>query len=413
MSAVSETAQPYRDPLAPFFAHSVSAAGLDRVLQAVRRHLSMDVVFISRFRESDRVLDYLDAEPGCALRQGQAIPLSQGYCLKVFRGELPGFIPDTSLVAAAMEIPETLGIPIGSHLSVPIVLANQRLFGTLCCFSYRPVATLTERDMDVLRAFAEFLAFHFDAAAQREDQEATIAHDVRLAMAADSLRIVFQPVYGIAQRSIHAFECLSRFDAEPRRPPDQWFSAAHAVGLGLELELHAIHKALAALQAFPRSARFNLNCSPELIISGVLQPLLDDGTDFSRLVLEVTEHAIVNDYAALAQSLGPFRKRGAGLAVDDAGAGYSSMRHILNLQPEVIKLDMSITQSIHSDGHRRALAKGLISFAHEIGSVLVAEGVEDAAELDVLGQLGVDYAQGYYLAMPLGLDDALRVLREG
>ncbi|SFF02559.1 sensor domain-containing phosphodiesterase [Paracidovorax wautersii] len=407
MSAPPGPSPHYTDPLAPFFEHSVGAAGLERVLHAVRRHLSMDVAFVSRFRETDRVLDHLDAEPGCPLRAGQAIPLSQGYCLKVFRGELPAFIPDTSLIPAAMAIPETLAVPIGSHLSVPIVLANQRLFGTLCCFSYQPVATLTERDMDVLRAFAEFLGFHFDAAARSEEQQATVAHDIRMAMAADSLRIVFQPVYGIAQRRIHGFECLARFDAEPRRPPDQWFSAAHAVGLGMELELHAIHKALAALQAFPHDVRLNVNCSPELIISGTLQPLLDDGTDFSRVVLEVTEHAIVNDYAALAQALGPFRARGARLAVDDAGAGYASMRHILNLQPEVIKLDMSITQSIDRDSHRRALAKGLISFAHEIGSQLVAEGVEQAAELDVLSQLGVDFAQGYYLARPLALEEAV------
>ncbi|WP_311222212.1 MULTISPECIES: EAL domain-containing protein [unclassified Acidovorax] len=403
----ARSAPPYIDPLAPFFEHSVSAAGLERVLQVVRRHLSMDVAFISRFQETDRVLDYLDSEPGCVLWRGQALPLSEGYCLKVFRGELPEFIPDTAQVPEAMAIPATTGIPIGSHLSAPIVLENKRLFGTLCCFSYQPVASLTERDMDVLRAFSEFLGFYFDAAAKREQEKETIAHDIHMAMAADRLRIVFQPVYDLAQRRIHGFECLSRFDIEPLRPPDQWFNAAYSVGLGRELELHAIHKALSVLQDFPGGVEFNVNCSPELIISGALQSLLEDGTDLSRVVLEVTEHAIVTDYAALADGLGPFRARGAMLAVDDAGAGYSSMRHILNLQPEVIKLDMSITQSIDRDNHRRALAKGLISFAHEIGSMIVAEGVEQASELEALQLLGVDFAQGYYLAKPLALEEAL------
>jgi len=402
----------YKDPLAPFFEHSVGAAGLDRVLQVVRRHLSMDVAFISRFRETDRVLDHLNAEPGCVLRQGQVIPLSVGYCQKVFEGNLPGFIPDTARVPGAVEIPETAEIPIGSHLSAPILLENRRVYGTLCCFSYQPVQSLTERDMEVLHAFAEFLGFYFDAEAKHELQQENVERDVRMAMAADSLRIVFQPVYDIARRRIHGFECLSRFDVEPRRPPDQWFNAAHGVGLGMELELLAIRKALAALPAFPDSVQLNVNCSPALIISGTLEPLLYDGTDLSRVVLEVTEHAIVTDYVALAEALEPFRARGAVLAVDDAGAGYSSMRHILNLQPEVIKLDISITQSIDRDNHRRALAKGLISFAHEIGSLIVAEGVEKAPELDVLRQLGVDYAQGYYLARPLSLDDALYRARE-
>jgi len=402
----------YKDPLAPFFEHSVGAAGLDRVLQVVRRHLSMDVAFISRFRDTDRVLDYLNAEPDCVLQQGQAVPLSVGYCQKVSDGELPGFIPHTALVPGAVAIPETASIPIGSHLSAPILLENRRVYGTLCCFSYQPVDSLTERDMEVLHAFAEFLGFYFDAEAKHEQQQENVTRDIRMAMAADSLRIVFQPVYDIAQRRIHGFECLSRFDIEPRRSPDQWFNAAHGVGLGMELELLAIRKALFALPAFPASVQLNVNCSPALIISGALQPLLYDGTDLSRVVLEVTEHAIVTDYAALAEALEPFRARGAVLAVDDAGAGYSSMRHILNLQPEVIKLDMSITQSIDRHSHRRALAKGLISFAHEIGSLIVAEGVEKAPELDVLRQLGVDYAQGYYLARPLSLSDAVYRARE-
>ncbi|AVS82938.1 diguanylate phosphodiesterase [Paracidovorax avenae] len=401
----------YSDPLAPFFEHSVSATGLERVLQVVRRHLSMDVAFISRFQESDRVLEYVDGDADCVLRPGQAIPLGSGYCLKVIRGELPEYIPDTSRVPAAMEIPETKSIPIGSHLSTPIVLEDKRLFGTLCCFSHAPVPSLAERDMDVLRAFAEFLGFYFDAAARREKEQEAVARVIRTAMQGGHLRIVFQPVYDLARRSLHSFECLSRFDVEPLRPPDQWFSAAHSVGLGMDLELHAIRRALASLACFPADVPFNVNCSPDFILSGRLQSLLEDGTDLSRVVLEVTEHASVNDYAALAEALQPLRAQGARLAVDDAGAGYCSMRHILQLQPEIIKLDMSITHSIDRDIHRRALAKGLISFAHEIGSQIVAEGVEEAAELETLGRLGVDFAQGYYLARPLALQDAVLAAR--
>lgn len=149
-----------------------------------------------------------------------------------------------------------------------------------------------------------------------------------------------------------------------------------------------------------------MNSSPELILTGRLHPLLDQMADLSRLVLEITEHAAVHDYVALALSLSPFRRRGARLAVDDAGAGYSSMRHILNLAPEIIKLDISLTQHIDSDAKRRALAKGLTSFAHEIGSLVIAEGVERPEELDMLQRLGVDCAQGYLLSKPLELEAA-------
>lgn len=129
--------------------------------------------------------------------------------------------------------------------------------------------------------------------------------------------------------------------------------------------------------------------------------------DLSRITLEITEHAIIEDYTALTNALAPLRQQGMRLAVDDAGAGYSSMKHILQLQPDLIKLDMSLTRGIHQDRNRRALAKGLVGFAHEIGSQVVAEGVETAEELATLRDLQVDYAQGYLLGKPLAEADAL------
>ncbi|WP_045770375.1 sensor domain-containing phosphodiesterase [Xanthomonas albilineans] len=397
--------------LANFFEHSMGDSGLDRVLGVVRRHLSMDVAFVSRFQGDTRIIDHVDSEGYPLLNRGQSIPIDAGYCMKVVNGELPEFIPNTAHIPAAIAIPETHAIPIGSHLSTPIVLEDKRVFGTLCCFSHHPVASLTERDMDMLRAFSEFLGFYFDSVERQKREQESVAQDIRAAMENDALSIVFQPVYGIAKPHIHGFECLSRFNMQPGRSPDKWFNAAHSVGLGLDLELHAIDKALKELARFPDDISFNLNCSPELIISSRLLPLLGC-VDASRIVLEITEHDIVNDYAALAEALNPVRALGVRVAVDDAGAGYSSMRHILNLQPDFIKLDISLTKTIDQDKNRKALAKGLINFAHEIGSEVVAEGVEAASELETLQQLGVDYAQGYYLAKPMQRDDATRLAYE-
>ncbi|MDR6354479.1 EAL domain-containing protein (putative c-di-GMP-specific phosphodiesterase class I) [Pseudomonas psychrotolerans] len=142
-----------------------------------------------------------------------------------------------------------------------------------------------------------------------------------------------------------------------------------------------------------------------------MELLLQAAPDLSRITLEITEHAIVKDYAALANALTPLRLLGVKVAVDDAGAGYSSMRHILQLQPDIIKLDMSLTQHIHEDRSRRALARGLVNFAHEIGSQVVAEGVEAAEELVCLRDLQVDFAQGYHLARPMAAADALALIR--
>jgi EAL domain-containing protein (putative c-di-GMP-specific phosphodiesterase class I) len=119
-----------------------------------------------------------------------------------------------------------------------------------------------------------------------------------------------------------------------------------------------------------------------------------------RVVLEVTEHAPVSDYGRLNGSLGALRARGVRLAIDDAGSGFSSLQHILRLAPDFIKLDMALTRDVDNDLARRALAAALISFAAEIGAVIVAEGIETRAELETLRELGVRFGQGYYLARP-------------
>jgi GAF domain-containing protein len=132
------------------------------MLHTVRKHLGMDIAFISHFRQTDRVFEHVDADGVAPIVQGQAIPLEDGYCLKIVRGELPELIPDTSQVPAAMAIPATRAIPIGSHLSVPIQLSNGDTYGTLCCFSRAANATLGDRDLRMMRALGEVLGSRID-----------------------------------------------------------------------------------------------------------------------------------------------------------------------------------------------------------------------------------------------------------
>ncbi len=397
---------PAPHPLFELLSGEISDRELRRCLRVVRLHLGMDVAFLSRFRETDRVLDHVDGPPDGPIHEGQILPFADGYCLGVVRGELPQLIPDTSLVPAARCIPATWEIPIGSHMSVPIQV-NGRVYGTLCCFSFLPRPELGERDIGMLRAFAEIFALRLhEVDAHKLERQAMIG-EIDAALAAGAPRIVFQPLYALQGLQLHGFECLSRFDVAPQRGPAQWFQQAELAGVGIRLELHVLAKALAHLRRFPPQYRLSVNLSPELMTSAALAGLLGDDAEVARLTLEITEHAIVRNYQTLAQALAPLRARGAQVAVDDAGAGYASMRHILQLQPDVIKLDMSITQGIHSDRSRRALAKGLTNFAHEIGIQVVAEGVETAQELDALRELQVDLVQGYFLSRPLSEETAL------
>jgi len=168
--------------------------------------------------------------------------------------------------------------------------------------------------------------------------------------------------------------------------------------------------ALQGLQSLPDDSYLTMNCSPQTILGGRLPALLA-GNPPGRLVLEITEHAEVEDYDALHAQLQPLRAQGVRLAIDDAGAGYSSLRHILRLRPDMIKLDMSLVRDIDRDAERRALASAIIAFARETHKEVIAEGVETLAELEALKALQVDKVQGNLLSRPLPRDDALRLPR--
>ena len=379
---------------------SATEAGcVDRVLRAMRIHLGMDVAFVSHFRRIDRVFTHVDSASSVPLSPGDVLEMSAGYCRGVVSGELPGLIRDTGQLPAAMAVPQTPGLPIGAHMSVPIHLSDGRLYGTFCCFSHAPDPGLTERDLKMMRVFAELIAERLES-----DLEMVRDHDdkalrVLEVMQEQQPRVVYQPIYDLSNMRIAGWECLSRFSGKPVRPPDVWFKEAAEVGLGKQLECLAIGMALAGLARLAADTYLSINCSPELVLSGELLGVLQD-YPAKRLVLELTEHAVVQDYASLQVALEPLRVRGVRVAIDDAGAGYASMRHILQLRPDIIKLDMSLTRGIDQDFQRRAMASALIAFARETGSVIVAEGVETEAELAQLKRLGAANAQGFLLGRP-------------
>lgn len=208
-----------------------------------------------------------------------------------------------------------------------------------------------------------------------------------------------QPIADLATGRVTGAEALARFEVEPRRAPDVWFGEAQEVGLGAELEISAVRAAVRRVDELPEGAYLSVNVSPPVaLLPDFLQAVED--VHPTRLVLEVTEHARIEDYDRLEDGLRPLRERGVRLAVDDAGAGFASLRHILRLRPDYIKLDLSLTRDVDTDPARRALAVALTTFASEIGAAVVAEGIETASELRALRDLGVGYGQGYFLARP-------------
>jgi EAL domain-containing protein (putative c-di-GMP-specific phosphodiesterase class I)/DNA-binding NarL/FixJ family response regulator len=219
---------------------------------------------------------------------------------------------------------------------------------------------------------------------------------------ATALEIVFQPICVLGEESFVGVEALSRFRGPPRRTPDKWFAEAEEVGLRTDLELAAVARIVSELPQLPSDICLFLNASPATLATPEFRRLLT-GNSPERVVVEVTEHAPVPDYERLNDSLRQLRLLGARLAIDDAGAGFASLQHILRLAPDFIKLDRSLISGIEQDRSQQALASGLISFADKIGATIIAEGVEREPEVMALTDLGVSLAQGFFLARPAPL----------
>jgi EAL domain-containing protein (putative c-di-GMP-specific phosphodiesterase class I) len=212
---------------------------------------------------------------------------------------------------------------------------------------------------------------------------------------------VYQPIVDLRTREIVGMEALARFHSLPLRPPNEWFATAVELELGVQLEMMAIRSAMAGLPLLPPDAYLSVNCSPRAAMSPEL-PALVNG-DATRMVVEITEHEAIEDYEVLAAALEGLRAHGVRVAIDDAGAGFASLRHTLKLRPDIVKVDTSLTRDIDGDRAKRAMTSALVSFGVEMDIAIIAEGIETREELDELVTLGVPFGQGFYLAEPAPL----------
>lgn len=215
-----------------------------------------------------------------------------------------------------------------------------------------------------------------------------------------SLTMVVQPVVDLTTGRVTSVEALARFPMAPFRTPDLWFAEAHRVGLGVELELAAVDRALALLDGLPPGLGLSLNVGPAAVLDPRLAGALG-AHDGRRCTVEVTEHDAVSDYEPVIRSLDALRSCGARIAMDDTGNGYAGLSHILRLRPEVIKIDRELTTGVDHDPVRQAMATSLVRLAAAIHGTVVAEGVETEGEAGALVELGITHGQGWLLGRPV------------
>lgn len=382
---------------------------IERILASVRGHLGVEIAFVSRYveggqRELTHVSTDLDLPMGAGFRE----PREDGYCWHILNGNLPELIHDPADYPLTQSLAITKLLPVGCHINTPLRLADGTVWGSFCALGRTPDRSLTERDLAILKSFAGLAAERIES--HLEDDIVTRLAQARVASVLDgqAVSVFQQPIHSLETGRPVGVECLARFPESKKRGPDAWFEDAERVGLGVELEMTALRCALETVSQVPGGVYTAINASPQTIMSGQLRALLEK-TTASNIVIEVTEHQQVHDFAALSRELNAI-KPFARIAVDDVGTGYAGLRHILDLSPDILKLDMSLTRGIAKDPARRAMTSAMVQLAQEIGCMLVAEGIEEMEDAAMMAQLGVDCGQGYYFSRPLPIVAAQQYL---
>lgn len=237
------------------------------------------------------------------------------------------------------------------------------------------------------------------SAMENERSLAAASQRIRETVQTGAVDIALQPIVSLTTGRVAGVEALARF--RDGRGPDQWFREARETGLALELDQLTFRAALELLPSLPDDVYLSVNASPGLILDPALNRMLLSGdVPLERVVLEVTEHVEIARYDDVHEALAPLRERGLRVAVDDTGAGYASLTHVLQLRPDLIKLDRSLIADVSTDPARRSLITALILLSLDLGATVTAEGVETEMELETLMSLGLDNVQGYLLARP-------------
>lgn len=383
---------------------------LNKLLSIVRKHLEIEVAFISKFFNGDCVFNSVDAKSNSLPKNVlDSVLIEEICCAKIVKNTLPR-IDSIQNNEINSKFAVTDELSIGSYTTVPIVLSNGEIYGNLCCCTLSPDGTLNQRDLSFLKAIADVATELIEKNVETESNYNEIKSRIKLVLDGNKIDIHYQPIFNLNSNEITGYESLSRFNTTPNKSPDIWFAEASQVNLGEELEMLAIKSAIKGVQHFKKGTYIAINTSPEYVLNGAVARVLD-GIDLKRIVLEITEHAPINNYADFRKALEPLREQGMRIAIDDAGSGYSSLQHVLEIEADIIKLDITLTQNINFNHRKYLLAKALCGFSKAINCSIVAEGVETVEELNTLRELGVDSAQGYLLGHPMPIKEAVSYVK--
>ena len=367
------------------------------LLRTAKDALGLSVAFLSRMDGTTQHLEVVESAIPFLFPEGARLKQETSFCQAILDGRLPAVIPDVRRHPEAMALPAARFPRLRSYVSVPVTLSDGTVYGTFCAAGLTADKGLTKRDRALMEVLASAAAVIIEPGVAAD----ALRHEIeqRLAPVIDDggPTVVLQPIVDLVTGRRVGAEALSRFPSAWGLPPDVVFHQAHSADLGHRLELLALERASAHLEHV--TGYVAMNVSPRTLLTPACGELLAR-LPAERVLLELSEHEPVEDYAALRAALDAPRAAGMRLAIDDVGAGFSSLRHIVLCGPDVIKLDRSIVDGVGSDPVLRTLVAALVDFAHGNGTRVVAEGVETLPDVEALQELAVDLAQGWYFGRP-------------
>jgi EAL domain-containing protein (putative c-di-GMP-specific phosphodiesterase class I) len=367
------------------------------LLVIAKKSLGLSVSFLSRLDGTTQHLEVVESSVPFLFQEGNKQVQATSLCQAILDKKLPAVIPNLKDFPVAMKLPAARLPRIRSYVSVPVLLSDGSLYGTFCAAGLTSDKDLSKRDKSLMDVLAHAAAVIIEPGIREHARHAEIAQRLEPILRTGGPAVVLQPIVELATNLRIGAEALSRFPSEWGKAPDVCFEEAHSIGEGDRLELLALQRAADYLDEV--TGYVAMNVSPGTLMTPACTELL---TEFrlDRVLLELSEHDQVADYGALLEVLAPLRAAGMRLAIDDVGAGFSSLRHIILTTPDVIKLDRSIIDGVSNDPVLTTLVRSLVDFAGGCNARVVAEGVETAADGEVLLGLGVDYGQGWFYGRP-------------
>jgi EAL domain-containing protein (putative c-di-GMP-specific phosphodiesterase class I) len=366
------------------------------VVALIQRHMEVDVAVVAMLTGDGQTYRAIAGDAASFNIAPNARDTGPGsYSERLVADQIPNVICDATTDARVADLPVIPGARVGSFVGVPLRLSDGTLYGTLCCLSHEPNPQLGERDVRFLSMIGELIVADLDA----EHAEQRLSADLLELIDGENVHVAYQPIFDVRSNVCLGVEALARFP-EPFTAPDRTFAAAEHIGLGLALEELVVRQTWPVLDQLGQGQFLALNLTPASLLQLARRANRREDVPLSGLVVEITEHTAINAYADLRAELERLRERGLRLAVDDAGAGYASLRHVLELRPDIVKIDRSLIHGLAEDPARRIAVTAFVSLAKDLGTTIVAEGVEHSADYDAVRELGVHAAQGYLLGRP-------------